>query len=83
MRKLTKNAVIKKHIKPGVYVRAELKTRLEELYEAYGINENAKATDIAEVYKISHTTMRCIRKNSSSATPRVVAALNVQKYFWM
>ena len=57
MKKLSKQTVIKRGIKPGTYVRSELKSKLEELYDIHGINENAKATDVTEVYHMKPTAV--------------------------
>lgn len=76
--KLSKASIIKRHIKTGTYTRLEIKNKLEELYERYGINENAKATDLSEVYHIRPTTLRYYRRNSETNQTRVVSAIVVE-----
>ena len=81
MKKLSKQTVIKRGIKPGTYVRSELKTKLEELYDIHGINENAKATDVTDVYHMRPTTMKAYRLSSGTNRTRVVPAVIVEPYY--
>lgn len=77
MKKLSKQTVIK----PGTCVRSDLKSKLEELYDIHGINENAKATDVTEVYHMIPTTIKAYRLSSGTNRTHTVPVVIVEPYY--